>query len=126
MGYPESRTTPSGGAEGEAPEERCAGAWGAGEGELFQSLPEGRAEAWWEEFRILGDSSWGGRGKGRGARKADAGPGRAGDMGVPRRALGACQRRRTQVPPASVSLIVKWEDAPPALAFSPVGPREEH
>ena len=59
MGYPESRTTKSGGAEGEAPEERCAGAWGAGEGELFQSLPEGRVEAWWEEFRILGDSSWG-------------------------------------------------------------------
>lgn len=46
-------------------------------------------------------------------------------MGVPRRVLGACQRRRTQVPLASVSLIVKWEDAPPVLAFSPVGPNEE-
>lgn len=71
--------------------------------------------------------SWGFklREKGRGASKADAGPGRAEDMGVPRRVLGACQRRRTQVPLASVSLIVKWEDAPPVLAFSPVGPNEE-
>ena len=90
-------------------------------------------------FRVCLKAEWkpGGRGsgflgiqaggrEGKGARKADAGPGRAGDMGVPRRALGACQRRRTQVPPASVSLIVKWEDAPPALAFFPVGPSEEH
>lgn len=76
-----------------------------------------------EELRIPGDSSCGG--KGRGASKADAGQGRAGDMGVPRRVLGAYQKR-TQVPLASVSLTVKWEDAPPILAFSPVGPSEEY
>ena len=46
-------------------------------------------------------------------------------MGVPRRVLGAYQKR-TQVPLASVSLTVKWEDAPPILAFSPVGPSEEY
>lgn len=45
--------------------------------------------------------------------------------GGPEEALGAYQRRRTQVPLASVSLTVKWEDAPPILAFSPVGPSEE-
>lgn len=76
-------------------------------------------------FKLLGGGGRRGVGGGRGASKADAGQGRAGDMGVPRRALGAYQRRRTQVPLASVSLTVKWEDAPPILAFSPVGPSEE-
>ena len=48
----------------------------AEEGEIFQGLPEGRAEARWEELRLPGDSSCGE--EQRGLSKAEAGLGRAG------------------------------------------------
>lgn len=38
--------------------------------------------------------------------------------------LGKWQRRKAQGTHASVSPLVKWEDAPPALASSPVHPSE--
>lgn len=38
--------------------------------------------------------------------------------------LGKWQRRKAQGTHASVSPLVKWEDAPPALGSSPVHPSE--
>lgn len=63
-------------------------------------------------------------------RDREGDPGRAQGMGLASH-LGKWQRRKAQGTHASVSPLVKWEDAPPTLASStkppPPGPlRESH
>ena len=73
--------------------------------------------------------SWGfklgvGREKGPGRlMQAQGGQGTWGSQGEPWVPVRGGEHRCLQ---PQFPLIVKWEDAPPALAFSPVGPSKEH
>lgn len=125
MGHPESGPLNQVGVEERHPKKGLLVHGAAGEGQLFRVClkagrkPGGRVKDSWG-FKLLGGGEAGGWGGRRPVRLMQA-KGGQGTWGSRGEALGAYQRRRTQVPLASVSLTVKWEDAPPITCFLPCG-----